>query len=333
MAASEQSSEQPDPEHDGADAAGVSDADLEACLRVLRTLATPEGGVSNAFREPRFKPLRQAMQLYLDDIRGQLFHGQGPDKYRLRKEKKREKTARQQQDRAMDRAQADKTRMRAERLRMLGELEQDAATGGEHLALGLVPDGAVDCDLGVGRPLLLQQPTGEGAEGASEAGVVPAGASAAEAPEAPEPAEVAETSELHTLRACYTCKARYRSLHFFYAQLCPACAALNYEKRMQLAPLEGRVILVTGARVKIGFQVALKLLRCGATVLATSRFAVDAATRFAALPDAASWQGRLRVYGLDLRDLAALERFCGGPRRPPRLSPPCDCRHSASRAR
>ena len=43
-------------------------------------------------------------------------------------------------------------------------------------------------------------------------------------------------------------------LHPFYAQLCPACAALNYEKRTQLAPLQGRVILVTGARVKVGFQ-------------------------------------------------------------------------------
>jgi len=70
------------------------------------------------------------------------------------------------------------------------------------------------------------------------------------------------------------------------------------------------MLLVTGARVKVGFQVAVKLLRCGATVLATSRFAADAATRFAALPDAPSWQGRLHVYGIDLRDLAAIERLC-----------------------
>ena len=53
-------------------------------------------------------------------------------------------------------------------------------------------------------------------------------------------------------------------------------------------------------------QVAVKLLRCGATVLATSRFAVDAAARFAALPDAPSWRDRLHVYGIDLRDLAAI---------------------------
>ena len=50
-------------------------------------------------------------------------------------------------------------------------------------------------------------------------------------------------------------------LHHFNAQLCPECAALNYEKRTQLAPLHGRVVLVTGARVKVGFQVAATLER------------------------------------------------------------------------
>eukprot|EP00964_Phaeocystis_antarctica_P112427 scaffold76595_cov60-Phaeocystis_antarctica.AAC.1 len=146
--------------------AAVSDEDLEACLRVLRVLATPEGGVSEAYREPRFKPLRKAQQVYLDELRGQLFHGHQPDKYRQGKEKKREKSARQQQDRAMDRAQADKTRMRAERLRMLGELEHEAAgADGEHRAIGFVPDGAVDCDLGLGDlggRLLLGEATGDG---------------------------------------------------------------------------------------------------------------------------------------------------------------------------
>jgi NAD(P)-dependent dehydrogenase (short-subunit alcohol dehydrogenase family) len=70
------------------------------------------------------------------------------------------------------------------------------------------------------------------------------------------------------------------------------------------------VFLVTGARVKIGFHVVLKLLRCGATVLATSRFPADTAARYAAQPDASSWIGRLRIYGLDMRDLSSLELFC-----------------------
>jgi NAD(P)-dependent dehydrogenase (short-subunit alcohol dehydrogenase family) len=116
--------------------------------------------------------------------------------------------------------------------------------------------------------------------------------------------------ELNMLHSCYTCKTRFRQLHHFYADLCPACAELNWAKRQQVASLDGRVFLVTGARVKIGFQVCLKLLRCGATVLATSRFPADAAARFAAQADSAAWMGRLQCYGLDLRDLSSLERFC-----------------------
>ena len=43
-----------------------------------------------------------------------------------RKENNRRQSARVQQERAMDQQAADKTRMRAERLRMLQELEQVA---------------------------------------------------------------------------------------------------------------------------------------------------------------------------------------------------------------
>ncbi|EOD22333.1 hypothetical protein EMIHUDRAFT_65136 [Emiliania huxleyi CCMP1516] len=116
--------------------------------------------------------------------------------------------------------------------------------------------------------------------------------------------------ELLHLRACYICKVWYRRLHHLYGSLCPGCAALNEAKRLQTADLRGRVVLLTGARVKIGFQAALKLLRCGARVLATTRFPVDAAARFAALPDFDRWSANLQIFGLDLRDLEALERFC-----------------------
>ena len=90
-------------------------------------------------------------------------------------------------------------------------------------------------------------------------------------------------------RSCYVCKAEYRRLHAFYDALCPECAALNYEKRFQAVDLDGRVALVTGARVKIGYQAALKLLRAGATVVATTRFPHDAARRYATEPDFAGW--------------------------------------------
>eukprot|EP01050_Picozoa_sp_SAG11_P032129 SAG11_NODE_10292_length_841_cov_2.518868_1_plen_150_part_00 len=77
--------------------------------------------------------------------------------------------------------------------------------------------------------------------------------------------------------------------------------------------LAGKVALVTGGRVKIGFMVVLKLLRAGAHVVLTSRFPVDAAKRVAAAAAAegagAEWAERCAVYGLDLRDLRSLEGF------------------------
>ena len=123
-------------------------------------------------------------------------------------------------------------------------------------------------------------------------------------PQAERPREVLEP------KSCYVCKAEYRQVHAFYDALCPECAALNYEKRFQTADLRGRVALVTGARVKIGYQSALKLLRAGATVVATTRFPHDAARRYAAEPDFAQWGPRLRVYGLDLRHSPSVEIFC-----------------------
>ncbi len=116
--------------------------------------------------------------------------------------------------------------------------------------------------------------------------------------------------ELRKPKNCYVCKADFRRLHFFYDALCPACAAFNYAKRFQSARLDGRVAVVTGARVKIGYQSALKLLRAGATVVATTRFPHDAARRYAAEPDCAEWSGRLHVHGLDLRHAPSVELFC-----------------------
>ena len=126
----------------------------------------------------------------------------------------------------------------------------------------------------------------------------------------PPPAGSGRPRALLEPRSCYVCKAEYRLLHAFYDALCPECAALNYEKRFQTAELRGRVGLVTGARVKIGYQAALKLLRAGATVVATTRFPHDAARRYATEPDFADWSARLHVYGLDLRHSPSVEIFC-----------------------
>jgi NAD(P)-dependent dehydrogenase (short-subunit alcohol dehydrogenase family) len=125
----------------------------------------------------------------------------------------------------------------------------------------------------------------------------------------PPDAAPADARTLKEPRDCYVCKQPFVEVHHFYDQLCPSCAALNWQKRHQSVPCDGRVAVVTGARIKIGYHITLKLLRAGATVVATSRFPRDAAARFAAEPDFAAWRDRLHVYGLDLRHTPSVELF------------------------
>jgi NAD(P)-dependent dehydrogenase (short-subunit alcohol dehydrogenase family) len=109
---------------------------------------------------------------------------------------------------------------------------------------------------------------------------------------------------------CYVCKQDYREIHPFYDQLCPACGDFNFAKRTETADLSGRVALLTGGRVKIGYQAGLKLLRAGATLIVTTRFPRDSATRYAAEPDFGDWRDRLEIHGLDLRHTPSVEAFC-----------------------
>ena len=109
---------------------------------------------------------------------------------------------------------------------------------------------------------------------------------------------------------CYVCKQKYTLVHHFYDQLCPGCAAFNFSKRTELADLSGRVALLTGGRVKIGYQAGLKLLRAGAELIVTTRFPRDSAARYAQEPDFGQWSHRLEVFGLDLRHTPSVEAFC-----------------------
>ena len=109
---------------------------------------------------------------------------------------------------------------------------------------------------------------------------------------------------------CYVCKQQFTALHHFYDQLCPTCAEFNYAKRTELADLSGRVALLTGGRVKIGYQAGIKLLRAGAHLIVTTRFPRDSAARYAAEPDFEEWAHRLEIFGLDLRHTPSVEAFC-----------------------
>src|SRR5271154_751640 len=109
---------------------------------------------------------------------------------------------------------------------------------------------------------------------------------------------------------CYTCKQDYSTIHHFYDQLCPKCAELNFFKRTETADLHGRVALLTGGRVKIGYQAGIKLLRAGVHLIVTTRFPRDSAVRYSQEPDFAEWKNRLEIFGLDLRHTPSVEAFC-----------------------
>jgi NAD(P)-dependent dehydrogenase (short-subunit alcohol dehydrogenase family) len=128
-----------------------------------------------------------------------------------------------------------------------------------------------------------------------------------------EPTEVWDDPDFREVvepQNCYVCKQDYSRIHTFYDQLCPECAEFNYRKRTETADLKGRVALLTGGRIKIGYQAGLKLLRAGAQLIVTTRFPRDSATRFSQEPDFGEWNDRLEIFGLDLRHTPSVEAFC-----------------------
>ena len=131
-------------------------------------------------------------------------------------------------------------------------------------------------------------------------------------PEFPPPSDLADENFIDRLsvpRNCYICKREYDRVHVFYDALCPDCACLNWERRERTFDLSGRYALLTGGRVKIGYQAALKLLRAGCHVVVTTRFPRDAATRFTAEAGSSNWTERLQIHGIDLRHTPSVEAF------------------------
>ena len=123
----------------------------------------------------------------------------------------------------------------------------------------------------------------------------------------------ADDAELGSCGSRSTATSARRSatvVHHFYDQLCPPCAEFNYAKRTETADLSGRVALLTGGRVKIGYQAGIKLLRAGAELIVTTRFPRDSALRYAREPDFDDWGDRLKIFGLDLRHTPSVEAFC-----------------------
>ncbi|KAH8772744.1 oxidoreductase [Diaporthe sp. PMI_573] len=108
-----------------------------------------------------------------------------------------------------------------------------------------------------------------------------------------------------TQMKCYICRLRIHKPHRVFSAMCEPCGEFNLAGSSVSLPqnlkLEGRTALVTGARINLGFHVVLRLLRCGASVIASTRYPRDAVARYKEQPDAAGWMDRLRVVGADFR--------------------------------
>jgi NAD(P)-dependent dehydrogenase (short-subunit alcohol dehydrogenase family) len=127
--------------------------------------------------------------------------------------------------------------------------------------------------------------------------------------EPPKPDDIEERPRLNKERDCSVCKQPFSKVHRYYDSMCEPCGDFNYAKREQTADLSGHHALVTGARVKIGYQASLKLLRAGAHVVVTTRFPIDAADRYSKEPDFPDLRTRLQIHGLDLRHSPSVELF------------------------
>ncbi|KAL2075868.1 hypothetical protein VTL71DRAFT_811 [Oculimacula yallundae] len=65
--------------------------------------------------------------------------------------------------------------------------------------------------------------------------------------------------------------------------------------------LFGRTALVTGGRLNLGYHTALRLLRCGAKVIISTRYPHDTERKHNAEMDSSTWETNLRIDGADFR--------------------------------
>lgn len=105
---------------------------------------------------------------------------------------------------------------------------------------------------------------------------------------------------------CYICRLIVTEPHQSHPSMCIPCGAFNSASSQLSLPPKLRlppkfIALVTGARVNLGYHTSLRLLRCGARVIATTRYPRDAVSRFLAEGDSAEWKERLKIFGADFR--------------------------------
>ena len=110
---------------------------------------------------------------------------------------------------------------------------------------------------------------------------------------------------------CYICKEKFglNNIHSFYGNLCKKCGDYNYSFRTMKLDFTGRIAIVTGGRVKIGYYIATKLLSYGAKVLITSRFPKDTLFKYQNDPEYEKWKNNLIIYPIDFRIFESTIKF------------------------
>lgn len=319
-----------------------SDAELQLCADVLKRLSpaqlravgTEESPAHDALREVRDAGLQLFRSLAIEERFGQSdvveflrsSHGKKKDLRKLEKLEKEIQKVHQArcEDSASCGINADRERRFADTQARAGVRNHHHVTAASWEASRYAPRWAPrgPGDGTGGRGLALPPPAfrgtwrDHGSEEEPEAREETGDASPAEAPELEGEQRSTEVSKPvpppgDFRLKCLVCRLRYTELHRFYHELCPQCGDYNFAKRSQTADLRGYVCVVTGGRVRIGYEIVLKLLRAGARVLATTRFPQDAALRYSREADFERWRERLELLGpLELADLRSVEGFC-----------------------
>ena len=120
-----------------------------------------------------------------------------------------------------------------------------------------------------------------------------------------------ENNNMNYFRECYCCKINIveNNIHFFYSNLCKKCGDLNYSYRTVKLDLTGRIAIVTGGRIKIGFEIAKQLLNYGCKVIVTTRFPKDALLKFKEDKEYNIWKDNLIIYPIDFRLFESTVKF------------------------
>jgi len=257
----------------------ITSEDMATTMKVLSFLADNE----TYYRSAALRDVRRALIPLFEYQHKGMFLGMQKEEYKQLQVKKIRKAHIQNQQKQQDKLFVQKTQLRAGRIQKLEKLaQQDGAKVHGHaiqfLLDGVADDGTyinsttlsmIDCPRQAATIAASTDKDSFVQDGdrddSAETRAPPLPLPLPLPPPLPLPENAPQNEdqeqELNGMKQCYICKRRFRKLHHFYDSLCPSCASLNWEKRLQTCDMTGRVCLVTGGRVKIGFQCCLKLLR------------------------------------------------------------------------